>query len=70
MVLIGTFRGLPAIALAVLVVARRGQRLIVGGNFVGVDLVGLGNGLRLTGKIPLGVLVVVFLVDVGIQNAL
>ena len=70
MVLIGTSRGLPAIALAVLVVARRSQRFVVGGNFIGVDLVGLGNGLRLTGKIPLGVFVVVFLVDVGIQNAL
>ena len=70
LILIGTPRGLPAITLAVLVVARRGQRFVVGGNFVGVDLVGLGNGLRLTGEIPLGVLVVVFLVDVGIQNAL
>ena len=70
LILIGTPRRLPAVALAVLAVARRGQRLIVGGNFVGIDLVGLGNGLRLIGKIPLGVLVVVFLVDVGIQNAL
>ena len=70
LVLIGTPRGLPAITLAVLVVARSSQRFVVGGHFVGVDLVGLGNGLRLTGEIPLGVLVVVFLVDVGIQNAL
>ena len=57
---------LPAVTFAVLVVACRGQRFVVGGHFVGVDLVGLGNGLCLTGKIPLGVLVVVFLVDVGI----
>ena len=70
LILIGTPRGLPAITLAVLVVARRGQRPVIGGNFISVDLVGLGNGLRLTGEIPLGVLVVVFLVDVGIQNAL
>ena len=70
LILIGTPRGLPAITLAVLVVARRGQRPVIGGHFIGVDLVGLGNGLRLTGEIPLGVLVVVFLVDVGIQNAL
>ena len=70
LILIGTPRGLPAIALAVLVVARRSQRPVIGGNFIGVDLVGLGNGLRLTGEIPLGVLVVVFLVEVGIQNAL
>ena len=70
LILIGTSCRLPTIALAVLVVARRGQRFVVGGHFVGVDLVGLGNGLRLTGEIPLGVLVVVFLVDVGIQNAL
>ena len=70
LILIGTPRGLPAITLAVLVVARRGQRPVIGGNFISLDLVGLGNGLRLTGKIPLVVLVVVFLVDVGIQNAL
>ena len=70
LVFVGAAGGLPAIALAVLVVARRSQRFVVGGNFIGVDLVGLGNGLRLTGEIPLGVLVVVFLVDVGIQNAL
>ena len=70
LILIVTSRGLPAVALAVLVVARRSQRPVIGGNFIGVDLVGLGNGLRLTGEIPLGVLVVVFLIDIGIQNAL
>ena len=63
-------RRLPAIALAVLVVARRSQRFVIGGHFVGVDLVSPGNGLCLTGEIPLGVLIVVSLVDVGIQNAL
>ena len=70
LILIGTPRRLPTIALAALVVARRGQRPVIGGNFVRVDLVGPGNGLCLTGKIPLRVLVVVFFVDVGIQNAL
>ena len=70
LILIGTPRGLPAITLAVLVVALRSQRLVVGGNFVCVDLIGLGNGLCLTREIPLGVLVVVFLIDIGIQNAL
>ena len=70
LILIGTPRGLPAITLAVLVVARRSQRFVVGGHFMDVDLVGLGNGLRLTGEIPLGVLVVVLLIDIGIQNAL
>ena len=45
--------GLPAVTLAVFVVARCGQRFVVGGNFGGVDLVSSGNGLRFAGEIPL-----------------
>ena len=45
--------GLPAVTLAVFVVARCGQRFVVGGHFGGVDLVSSGNGLRFAGEIPL-----------------
>ena len=45
--------GLPAVALAVFVVARGGQRFVVGGDFGGIGLVGFGNGLRFAGEIPL-----------------
>ena len=69
-VLVGGTGGLPAVALAVFVVARSGQRLVVGGNFGGVDLVSFGNRLSLIGKIPLGMVVVVVLVEVAVQNAL
>ena len=57
-VLVGGAGGLPAVALAVFVVARCGQRFVVGGNFGGVDLVSFGNRLSLAGEIPLGVIVV------------
>ena len=65
-VLVGGAGGLPAVTLAVFVVARCGQRFVVGGNFGGVDLVGSGNRLSLIGKIPLGVVVVVVLVEVTV----
>ena len=69
-ILVGGTGGLPAVALAVFVVARCGQRFVVGGNFGGVDLVSFGNRLSLAGEIPLGVIVVVVLVEVAVQNAL
>ena len=69
-VLVGGASGLPAIALAVFVVARCNQRFVVGGNFGGVDLVSFGNRLSLAGEIPLGVVVVVVLVEVAVQDAL
>ena len=69
-VLVGGTGGLPAVALAVFVVARCGQRFVVGGNFGGVDLVSSDNRLSLIGKIPLGMVVVVVLVEVAVQNAL
>ena len=46
-VLVGGAGGLPAVALTVFVVARCGQRFVVGGNFGGVDLVSFGNRLPL-----------------------
>ena len=69
-VLVGGAGGLPAIALAVFVVARCNQRFVIGGNFGGVDLVSFGNRLSLAGEIPLGVVVVVVLVEVAVQDAL
>ena len=69
-VLVGGACGLPAVALAVFVVARCSQRFVVGGNFGGVDLVSSGNRLSLAGEIPLGVVIVVVLVEVAVQNAL
>ena len=65
-VLVGGAGGLPAVTLAVFVVARCGQRFVVGGNFGGVDLVSFGNRLSLAGEIPLGVIVVVVLVEVAV----
>ena len=65
-VLVGGAGGLPAVALAVFVVARCGQRFVVGGNFGGVDLVGFGNRLSLAGEIPLRMVVVVVLVEVAV----
>ena len=65
-VLVGGACGLPAAALAVFVVARGGQRFVVGGDFGGADLVGFGNRLSLAGEIPLGVIVVVVLVEVAV----
>ena len=70
LVFVGAAGGLPAVALAVFVVARCGQRFVVGGNFGGVDLIGLCDGLRFRRKIPLRMLVIVGLINVGIQNAL
>ena len=69
-VLVGGAGGLPAVALAVFVVARCGQRFIVAGNFSGVDLVSSGNRLSLAGEIPLGMVIVVVLIEVAVQNAL
>ena len=70
LVFIGAAGGLPAIALAVLVFSCGSQRFVVGGNFVSVDLIGLCDGLRFRRKIPLRMLVIVGLINVGIQNAL
>ena len=69
-VLVGGAGGLPAVALAVFVVARCGKGLVVGSDLSGVDLVGFGNRLSLAGKIPLRVVIVVVLVEVAVQNAL
>ena len=69
-ILVGGAGGLPAVALAVFVVARCGQRFVVGGNFSGVDLVGSGNRLSLAGEIPLRMVIVIVLVEVAVQNAL
>ena len=69
-VLVGSAGGLPAVALAVFVVARCNQRFVVGGNFGGVDLVSFGNRLSLAGEIPLGMVIIVVLVEVAVQNAL
>ena len=65
-VLVGGAGGLPAVAHAVFVVARCGQRFVVGGNFGGVDLVSSGNRLSLAGEIPLRMVVVVVLVEVAV----
>ena len=70
LVFVGAAGGLPAIALAVFVFAYGSQRFVVGGNFVSVDLIGLCDGLRFRRKIPLRMLVIVGLINVGIQNAL
>ena len=70
LVFIGAAGGLPAVALAVLVLTCGSQRFVVGGNFVSVDLIGLCDGLRFRRKIPLRMLVIVGLINVGIQNAL
>ena len=69
-VLIGGAGGLPAVALAVFVVARFCQRFVVGGDFGGVDLVSFGSRLSLAGEIPLRMVIVVVLVKVAVQNAL
>ena len=69
-VLVGGAGGLPAVTLAVFVVARCGQRFVVGGNFGGVDLVSSGNRLSLAGEIPLRMVIVIVLVEVAVQNAL
>ena len=69
-ILVGGAGGLPAVALAVFVVARCNQRFVVGGNFSGVDLVSSGNRLSLAGEIPLRMVIVVVLVEVAVQNAL
>ena len=65
-VLVGGAGGLPAVTLAVFVVARCGQRFVVGGNFGGVDLVSSDNRLSLAGEIPLGMVIVVVLVEVAV----
>ena len=70
LVFVGAAGGLPAIALAVLVFSCGSQRFVVRGNFVSVDLIGLCDGLRFRRKIPLRMLVIVGLINVGIQNAL
>ena len=70
LVFIGAAGGLPAVALAVLVLTCRRQSFVVRGNFVGVDFIGLCDGLRFRRKIPLRMLVIVGLINVGIQNAL
>ena len=70
LVFIGAAGGLPAIALAVLVFSCGSQRFVVRGKFVSVDLIGLCDGLRFRRKIPLRMLVIVGLINVGIQNAL
>ena len=69
-VLVGGADGLPAVALAVFVVSRNGQRFVVGGNLGDVDLVSFGNRLSLAGEIPLRMVIVVVLVEVAVQNAL
>ena len=70
LVFVGAAGGLPAVALAILVLTCRRQSFVVGGNFVSVDLIGLCDGLRFRRKIPLRMLVIVGLINVGIQNAL
>ena len=70
LVFIAVAGGLPTLTLAILVFTRRRQGFIVGSDFGGVDLIGLGNGLWFGGKIPLSMLIIVVFVDVGIQNAL
>ena len=70
LVFVGAAGGLPAVALAVFVFSCGSQRFVVGGNFVSVDLIGLCDGLRFRRKIPLRMLVIVGLINVGIQNAL
>ena len=70
LVFVGAAGGLPAIALTVLVFSCGSQRFVVRGNFVSVDLIGLCDGLRFRRKIPLRMLVIVGLINVGIQNAL
>ena len=70
LVFVGAAGGLPAIALTVLVFSCGSQRFVVRGNFVSVDLIGLCDGLRFRKKIPLRMLVIVGLINVGIQNAL
>ena len=70
LVFVGAAGGLPAIALAVLVFSCGSQRFVVRDNFVSVDLIGLCDGLRFRRKIPLRMLVIVGLINVGIQNAL
>ena len=70
LVFVGAAGGLPAIALTVLVFSCGSQRFVVRVNFVSVDLIGLCDGLRFRRKIPLRMLVIVGLINVGIQNAL
>ena len=70
LVFVGAAGGLPAVALAVFVFSCGSQRFVVRGNFVSVDLIGLCDGLRFRRKIPLRMLVIVGLINVGIQNAL
>ena len=70
LVFVGAAGGLPAVALAVFVFSCDSQRFVVRGNFVSVDLIGLCDGLRFRRKIPLRMLVIVGLINVGIQNAL
>ena len=53
LVFIAVAGGLPTLTLAILVFTRRRQGFIVGSDFGGVDLIGLGNGLWFGGKIPL-----------------
>ena len=66
LVFVGVAGGLPAVTLAVFVVARCDQRFVVGGDLIGVDLVSFGNRLRFAGEIPLGVVIVVVLVEVAV----
>ena len=70
LVFVGAAGGVPAVALAVFVFTCCSQSFVVGGNFVSVDLIGLCDGLRFRRKIPLRMLVIVGLINVGIQNAL
>ena len=65
LVFIAVAGGLPTLTLAILVFTRRRQGFIVGSDFGGVDLIGLGNGLWFGGKIPLSMLIIVVFVDVS-----
>ena len=64
-VFIGDAGGNPAAALAVPVLARCGQRSVVGADFRRVDLIRFGDGLRFAGEIPLGMRMIVVRVQVG-----